>query len=292
MPQLGAATRDRDGSFGRLLAEAARHPLLARDEERALKVRAEQGDAEAMRRLVGSHLRFVIRMARSYRGWGVPMADLVQEGTLAFVQAVRRFDPDRDVRLGTYAAWAVRQAMQECALRSWSTVRLGTSNAQRMLALKLKHLAAGWAEGWGHEWLDDERLAALAEQFGTTLQEVLRLARRMARRDASLDAPGRTADGSGLGERLACAQPSPEQILVRAGEQRLRGDALTAALGRLSPREQLIIRKRYLDEARHTFEALGRELGVSKDRVRQLEARALGKLRDLLRPPQPSSSGL
>ena len=274
-----AATGPSTTSFGRLLAEAARHPMLDRDEERRLTARAEQGDPDAMRRLIGSHLRYVIRIARAYRGWGVPMADLVQEGVLGLVQAVRRFDPDRDVRLATFAAWWIRQAMQEHALRSWSMVRIGTSNAQRMLALKLRRMVDAWGE-MGEP--AEEKLAALAEQFGTTFQEVARLARRMAGRDASLDQEG--ASGGSLIERLTSDWPSPEQLLARMSEHRLLKDAIAAALARLSPREKLIIEKRYFEDARHTFDAIGRELGVSKDRVRQLEARALEKLRTLLEP--------
>lgn len=266
-------------SLGRLLAEAARHPMLGRDEERRLTTRAEQGDAEAMRRLIGSHLRYVIRIARSYRGWGVPMADLVQEGVLGLMQAVRRFDPDRDVRLSTFAGWWIRQAMQEQALRSWSMVRIGTSNAQRMLALKLRRMVDAWGE---RDEPADDKLAALAEQFGTSFQEVVRLARRMAGRDTSLDHDG--AAGAGLIERLTSDWPSPEQLLVRVREHRLLREAIGTALARLSPREKLIIEKRYFEDVRHTFEAIGRELGVSKDRVRQLEARALEKLRAFLEP--------
>ncbi len=278
MREPGRAATTSTTSLGRLLAEAARHPMLGRDEERRLTVRAGQGDAEAMRRLIGSHLRYVIRIARAYRGWGVPMADLVQEGTLGLVQAVRRFDPDREVRLATYAAWWIRQAMQEQALRSWSMVRIGTSNAQRMLALKLRRMVDAWGGGEPAE----EKLAALAEQFGTTFQEVARLARRMSRRDASLDEEG--ASGTSLIERLTSDWPSPEQLLARVREHRLVSDAIRAALARLSPREKLIIEKRYFTEVSLTFDAIGRELGVSKDRVRQLEARALETLRTVLEP--------
>jgi RNA polymerase sigma-32 factor len=263
-------------SLGRLLAEATRHPMLGRDEERLLATRAEEGDAEAMHRLIGSHLRYVIRIARAYRGWGVPMADLVQEGVLGLVQAVRRFDPDRDVRLSTFAAWWIRQAVQEQALRSWSMVRIGTSNAQRMLALKLRRMADAWGEP------AEDRLTTLAEQFGTSFQEVTRLARRMAGRDAPLDAD--SAVGAGLIERLVSDWPSPEQLLVRVREHLLLRDAMGTALAALTPREKLIIEKRYFADVRHTFEAIGRELGVSKERVRQIEARALAKLRALLEP--------
>lgn len=259
-----------------LVAEAVRHPLLAREEELELARRVEAGDGEALSRLVGSHLRYVIAIARRYRGWGLPMNDLIQEGTLGLVQAVRRFDPERGVRLSTYAMWPIRQAIQEHVLQSWSAVRLGTSNAQRMLALRLRRFADDLAGGDGET--ADDRLASLARQFNATAAEVARLARRMTGRDTSLDQL--TESGHTGLDHLASDLPSPEQIAAEAGVQRLLGAALAA----LSPREQLVIRKRYLDDARHTFEAIGRELGVSRDRARQLEAKALARLQELLAP--------
>lgn len=260
--------------------------MLGAEEERALALRAEAGDDAAMERLVTSHLRFVIKIARSYRGWGLPMSDLVQEGTLGLVQAVRRFDPDRGVRLSTYAAWPVRAAIQDAVLRSWSVVRLGTSNAQKSLALRLRRMMAGMS----HDQRDiaEDVAAGMAERFNVTIAEVVAVARRMAGADRTLDHPG--AGTPAAVETLASPAPTPEAAAAAASEQRYIATALAAALAKLSLREQLVIQRRYLAEARATFSAIGSELGLSKDRVRQLEAKALAKLRELLdgslaRPP-------
>jgi RNA polymerase sigma-32 factor len=263
-----------------LIEEAARHPLLERDEETELARRAERGDGEALHRLVASHLRYVIKIARRYRGWGLPMNDLIQEGTLGLVQAVRRFDPERGVRLSTYAVWSIRSAIQEYVLRSWSMVRLGTGNAQKMLALAVRRIADDLARCEAGP--ADDRITRLAKQFNSTAAEVMRVARRMTGRDSSLDQPA--AAGRAPVDRLASELLSPEHVVAQVSEQRLLGEAIKRALAMLTPREQLVIHKRYFEDAKHTFEAIGRELGVSKDRARQLEARALAKLRDLLNP--------
>jgi RNA polymerase sigma-32 factor len=252
--------------------------LLDAAEERDLALRAEAGDDAAMERLVASHLRFVVKIARSYRGWGLPMSDLVQEGTLGLVQAVRRFDPDRGVRLSTYAAWPVRAAIQEAVLRSWSVVRLGTSNAQKMLALKLKRVMAGMS--YDQRDLPEDVAAGMAARFGVSVAEAVAVARRMAGVDRSLDQPA--GSSSSALDAIASPAPSPEAAVAAASEQRHLAGTLAAALATLSLREQVVIRRRYLAEARATFSAIGVELGVSKDRVRQLEAKAVGKLRALL----------
>lgn len=282
MPGETPSTR----GFRKLVADAFRQPLLQDEEERQLSVRADAGDEQAFERLVGSHLRYVISIARTYRGWGLPMTDLVQEGTLGLLQAVRRFDPDRNVRLASYAGWWICAAIQGYVLRSWSMVRLGSSNAHKMLAFKLRHMVAGWGEEMAG--FADERIASLAEQFDTTVGEVKRLALRMAGRDGSLDQEN-TA-GASLLERLASDRPTPEQVAARRGESRLISETVRSAFDHLTPREQIIIRKRHLEDARQTFEAIGREIGLSKDRVRQLERTALVKLRALLEPLQVTLS--
>lgn len=274
------ATGESNGKRNALFEEAARHPLLAREEEQELARRAEAGDGEAAYRLIGSHLRYVIKIARRYRGFGLPMSELVQQGALGLVQAVRRFDPDQGVRLSTYAMWWIRSAIQEHVLASWSVVRAGTSNAQKTLLFTLRRTAAEL--GLNGERLNEDLLAALAARFGISGAEVGALARRVLGGDASLDRP--LAGGRTLGDDIVSDGPTPEQKVARAGEQRFLNQALQAAMSRLSPREQLIIRRRYFEEARQTFDAIGRELGVSKDRVRQLEIRALAKLRALLQP--------
>ena len=275
-----AQWNDNRRSTNPLIDEAVRQPLLASAEEKELARRAEAGDEEALRRLVTSHLRFVIAIARRYRGWGLPMNELIQQGALGLVQAVRRFDPERGVRLSTYAMWSIRSAIQEHVLHSWSMVRLGTSNAQKMLALRLRRIAEELTHGEGDA--GDDRIARLAEKFNATAAEVARLARRMTGRDRSLDQP--LVVGPAPIDRLACERASPEQALAEAREQHALVTALRAAIAQLTPREQMVIRKRYFDDAKQTFEAIGRELGVSKDRARQLEVRALAKLQALLSP--------
>ena len=277
-----ATTGERRG----LLAAAVDEPVLGRDEERELARRAEAGDADAAGRLIASPLRFVIKLARRYRGSGLPMSDLIQEGTVGLIRAVRRFNPDRGVRLSTYAMWWIRSAIQDHVMHSWSLVRMGTTNAQKALILRLRQVTAeliGGAEG-----LSDEITARLAKSFGATANEVATLARRLAGGDWSLDqpmaGPGGDGDQRTWMDCLTSDAPTPEQAVAEANERRFVSDIVGKALAMLPPREQLVIRKRYFEEVRQTFEAIGRELGVSKDRVRQLETRALAKLRDLLQP--------
>lgn len=266
---------------GTFLREVTRQPILDRDEERDLARRAGAGDIEAARRMIASHLRFVIKIARSYRGSGLPMSDLIQEGTLGLIQAVRRFNPDRGVRLSTYAMWSIRAAIQDHVVRSWSLVRIGTTNAQKALFLRLRQMTADFIDDAGT--ISDEIAARLARGFGTTTTEVMAVARRLAAGDWSLDRPiGGETGGETLAENLASEGPTPEQSLEDASEHRFISEAIDKALALLPPREQLIIRRRYFEEARQTFEAIGRDLGVSKDRARQLEARALAKLRELM----------
>ena len=273
-------------SGARLFHQAARQPLLGREEEKDLARRAEAGDIDAGRRLIASHLRVVIKIARAYRGSGLPMSDLVQEGTLGLIHAVRRFNPDRGVRLSTYAMWWIRAAIQDHVVHSWSMVRIGTTNAQKGLFLRLRRATAdllGGAEGLG-----DEITAKLAKSFGTTATEVMALARRAALGDQSLDQPLTANGGTALKQTrldaLASGEPNPEEALAEVSEKRFLSDMVGRALAVLPPREELIIRRRYFEDPRTTFEAIGREIGLSKDRVRQLEARALAKLREILQP--------
>ena len=279
-------TKATTGKRRGLLAAAVDVPVLGRDEERELARRAEAGDADAAGRLIASHLRFVIKIARRYRGSGLPMSDLIQEGTVGLIRAVRRFNPDRGVRLSTYAMWWIRSAIQDHVVHSWSLVRMGTTNAQKAMILRLRQVTAeliGGAEG-----LSDEITARLAKSFGATANEVATVARRLAGGDWSLDqpmaGPGDDGDQRTWMDCLASDAPTPEQAVAEASERRFVSEIVGKALAMLPPREQLVIRKRYFEDVRQTFEAIGRELGVSKDRARQLETRALAKLRELLQP--------
>ncbi|MDP6788064.1 MAG: RNA polymerase factor sigma-32 [Rhodospirillales bacterium] len=268
-----------------MVRAAARHPMLDNEEEKRLARHSAAGDNAAASRLIASHLRFVIKIARTYRNSGLPMSDLIQEGTVGLIQAVRRFNPDRGVRLSTYAMWWIRAAIQDHVVRSWSLVRIGTTNTQKAVFLRLRQIRAELISG--AEDLSDEIVGKLAARLGTTAAEVAAVARRMAGGDQSLDQPlsGNADEGqTTLLDHLASEAPTPEETVAAASEISFISETIGKALAMLPPREEFIIRQRYFEEARQTFEAIGREIGLSKDRVRQLEARALEKLRDVLRP--------
>lgn len=256
-------------------------------EERDLAERARAGDEDAAGRLVRSHLGFVVHIARRYRRFGLPLNDLVQEGTIGLIHAVRRFDPTRNVRLCTYAAWWIRAHIQAYVVRSWSLVRLGTGTAQRALFFRLRRMMSDLKDGAGH--LSDDVLKALSGRFKVPMREVLALARRAAGFDRSLDETAKSADGKAGSTRvaeLADPAPNPEEQVAAASQQRWRQGRIARALTALSQRERAIIKGRYLAELAKTRDALARELGISAERVRQLEQKALDKLRRLLAPLQ------
>lgn len=261
----------------RLLTLARHAPMLSAEEERDLARRAAAGDGTAAERLMVSHFRFVLKLAKRYRASGVSLADLVQEGMLGLHLAARKFDPDsHDNRFATYAMWWIRAAMQDHVVRSWSLVRHGTTNAQKALFLAVrKRLGETGAPS-------DEWAAALAARFTTPLAEVKALAARIAARDLGLDALSATG-ASGL-ERLPDPGPTPEEAAIERSECRFRSRVIAAGLAALDPRERLIIARRYLSDLKPSLEAVAGELQLSKERVRVLEKKALAKLRALLQP--------
>ena len=261
----------------RFLDQVRQQPFLTAEEEDDLARRALAGDRAAEERLIRSHLRFVVRMARAYRAYGLPLSDLVQEGTVALIQAIRRYDPNRGARLATFAMWSIRAALQEHVASSWSLVRIGTTATQRSLFLKLRRLSAELKDG--ADALGEEVMDGLARRFGLPLPEVAALASRAACRDRSLDEQAAPVP---LDER-----PDPEE----AADRRLWSSLLSRALAMLPEREAAIIRGRYFGEQAMSFAGLGRELGLSKDRVRQLEAKALGRLLTLLSTARADGAG-
>lgn len=253
--------------------------MLTVEEERELARRSSAGDGAAAERLMASHFRFVFRLARNYRGAGISFADLVQEGMLGLSQAARKFNPDsHDNRFSTYAMWWIRAAMQDHVVRSWSQVRMGTTNAQKALVLAVRRKLAEGPGSSSEEWA-----ARLSARFATPLAEVKALAARMAGRDLSLD----VADSPG-GEcwltRIADSAPNPEEVVMAQSESRARSRRLAAALAALDPRERLIIAKRHLSELTPSLDCVAREMQLSKERVRILEKKALAKLKSLLQP--------
>ncbi|MGO8918533.1 MAG: RNA polymerase factor sigma-32 [Stellaceae bacterium] len=261
---------------------AMRTPLLPRAREFALARRwREAADTTALHELARAYTRLVIAIAARYRSYGLPMGDLVQEGNVGLMQAAWRFEPERDVRFSTYAAWWIRSAMQEYVLRNWSIVRTGTTAAQKSLFFNLRRLRARIEEQSGAP-LDDAGRRRIAATLGVALAEVEQMELRLGGADLSLNAPL----GEGEDDRqdvIADGRPSPEQAAIGRRDGATRARWLAEALGELSPRERQIIDARRLREDGATLEELGRALGVSKERVRQLELRALLKLRQLLR---------
>ncbi|MGF1623531.1 MAG: sigma-70 family RNA polymerase sigma factor [Alphaproteobacteria bacterium] len=274
---------------GGLAALARRQPMLTSEEERALAARTREGDAAAAERLIASHLRCVVAQARRYARFDLPLTDLMQEGAMALTQAVQKFNPDAGVRLATYARAWIRSAMQDYAVRTWSLVRIGAGARQRRLFLALRRIAGELVDGADQlgERLSRDMIATLARQFEVPAREVVAIARRLAGPDTSLDR--QAPDGSGepsepLIGRLADDRPTPEEHAIARNAHSVRRGALGEALAALTPRERLIITRRHLAEAAASFGAIGGELGLSKERVRVLEKKAMDKLRARLGP--------
>ncbi len=256
-----------------------REPLLSRDHEFDLAKRwRDDGDEAALHELVRAYTRLVISTASRFRNYGLPMGDLVQEGNVGLMQAAARFEPDRDVRFSTYAAWWIRSSMQEFVLRNWSIVRTGTTAAQKALFFNLRRLRARIDDQRSGR-LTDEGRRFIADELKVDVSEVESMEMRMSGGDQSLNAPIAESGEDEWQEFLADTRPSPEDVVIGMRDAGTRSRWLAEAIGELSPREQVIIRQRRLQDEGATLEELGRELGVSKERVRQLEHRAMLKLR-------------
>jgi RNA polymerase sigma-32 factor len=260
-----------------------REPLLSRDHEFELARRwREENDTLALHELVRAYTRLVIASAARFRNYGLPMGDLVQEGNVGLMQAAARFEPDREVRFSTYAAWWIRSAMQDYILRNWSIVRTGTTAAQKSLFFNLRRLRAKIDDVSGRP-LSEEGKAKIAKELQVEVAEVESMEIRLGAADQSLNAPVGESGEDDWQDFLADARPSPEDVVIGLRDAATRTRWLAEALGELSPRERTIIHERRLREEGATLEELGRVLGVSKERVRQLEHRALQKLRDKMR---------
>jgi RNA polymerase sigma-32 factor len=257
-----------------------KEPLLERDNEFELaRLWREENDEIALHTLVRSYMRLVVSTASRFRNYGLPMGDLVQEGNVGLMQAAARFEPQREVRFSTYATWWIRSAMQDYVLRNWSIVRTGTTAAQKSLFFNLRRLRARIEDTSGAR-LGETGRKKIATQLKVKISEVESMEIRLGAHDQSLNAPlTETSDGDWQ-DFLPDERPNPEDVAIGMRDGETRSRWLAEALGELSPREQTIIRQRRLADEGATLEELGRELGVSKERVRQLESRALNKLRD------------
>ena len=254
-------------------------PLLSQDEEYSLAMKwRHDGDEKALHRLVTAYVRLVVATASKFRNYGLPMGDLVQEGNVGLMQAAARFEPERQVRFSTYASWWIRSAMQEYILRNWSIVRTGTSATQKSLFFNLRWLRAK-IEDKGETALTEETRRTIAEKLHVKQEDVEAMALRLARRDQSLNAPIGEDGADQWEDFLVDDSATPEDVVLRRKEFEVKGDWLMQALRELSDREQLIIRERRLRDERTTLEQLGQRLGITKERVRQIEHKAFEKLR-------------
>jgi RNA polymerase sigma-32 factor len=267
-----------DGGLSRYLAEIRRFPMLEPQEEFMLaKSWREHGDRDAAHKLVTSHLRLVAKIAMGYRGYGLPIGEVISEGNVGLMQAVKRFDPDKGFRLATYAMWWIRAAIQEYILRSWSLVKMGTTAAQKRLFFNLRK-AKSRISALDEGDLNPEQLKQIASRLGVTEQEVIDMNRRLSG-DASLNAPIRTDTESGEWQDwLVDEGDDQETMLAESEEFDNRRTALKSALGVLNDRERRIFEARRLADEPITLEDLAAEFGVSRERVRQIEVRAFEKV--------------
>lgn len=273
-----------EGGLSRYLDEIRKFPMLQPQEEFDLAKRWREGDdREAAHRLVTSHLRLVAKIAMGYRGYGLPISEVVSEGNVGLMQAVKRFEPDKGFRLATYAMWWIKAAIQEYILRSWSLVKMGTTANQKKLFFNLRK-AKSRISALEDGDLKPEHLAQIATQLGVPEQDVIDMNRRLGG-DASLNAPLR-AGGDGDGEWqdwLVDGSASQESLLVAEEERDNRHVALVDALGVLNPRERRIFEARRLTDDPITLEELSGEFGVSRERVRQIEVRAFEKVQEAVK---------
>ena len=281
-----------DGNLSRYLDQIRKFPMLTADEEYMLaKSWQEHGDLAAAHRLVTSHLRLVAKIATGYRGYGLPLAELISEGNVGMMQAVKRFDPERGFRLATYAMWWIRAAIQEYILHSWSLVKIGTTAAQKKLFFNLRKLK-GQMQAIEEGDLSPERVTAIAEKLDVPEAEVVSMNRRMAAPDHSLNAPLRSDSESEWQDWLVDEQDDQETRLGQSEELALRRDLLTDAMTTLNPRERHVLTERRLKEAPATLEDLSKVYNVSRERIRQIEVRAFEKLQKAMKSALPEDAAV
>jgi len=287
-----------EGSLNRYLQEIRKFPMLAPEEEYMLGKRwKEHGDTKAAQKLITSHLRLVAKIAMGYRGYGLPVGDIISEGNIGLMQAVKRFEPDKGFKLATYAMWWIKAQIQEFVLRSWSLVKIGTTSSQKKLFFNLRKVK-GRIQALEEGDLKPENVKLIAKKLGVEEQEVINMNRRLAG-DASLNAPLRNdADGEGEWQDwLVDDHDSPETVLGDNEESSQRNALLTTALTKLNERERRVIEARKLQDEPATLEDLSQEFNVSRERIRQIEVRAFEKLQKAVKAaaaqaPQPRTKAL
>jgi RNA polymerase sigma-32 factor len=267
-----------EGNLSRYLQEIRKFPMLEPQQEFMLaKSWREHGDTEAAHKLVTSHLRLVAKIAMGYRGYGLPLSELISEGNVGMMQAVKRFDPDRGFRLATYAMWWIRAAIQEYILHSWSLVKMGTTAAQKKLFFNLRKLK-GQMQAIDEGDLSPEHVTQIATKLDVPEQDVVSMNRRLASPDHSLNAPLRADSEGEWQDWLVDEQDTQEISLAEREELGKRHALLKSAMTNLNERERHILTERRLKDEPTTLEDLSQHYGISRERVRQIEVRAFEKL--------------
>jgi len=281
LPSVHALTPE--GNLSRYLQQVRRFPMLEAGEEYMLAKRwREHDDLEAAQKLVTSHLRLVAKIAMGYRGYGLPLAELISEGNVGLMQAVKRFEPDRGFRLATYAMWWIRAAIQEYILHSWSLVKIGTTAAQKKLFFNLRRLK-GQLQAIDEGDLSPENVAKIATELDVPEADVVQMNRRLASPDHSLNAPVREEGDGEWQDWLEDESASQETLLAEEEELTNRRRLLESALKALNPRERRILVERRLQDEPTTLEDLSQNYGISRERVRQIEVRAFEKLQKTMK---------
>ncbi|NQV55380.1 MAG: RNA polymerase sigma factor RpoH [Rhodospirillales bacterium] len=268
-----------EGGLSRYLNEIKAFPILTAEEEYMLaKSYRDYDEPDAAHKLVTSHLRLVAKMAMQYRGYGLPVADLISEGNLGLMRAVKKFEPDKGFRLSTYAMWWIKASVTEYILRSWSLVKMGTMSAQKKMFFSLRKAKKNLGIMDSGE-LNIDEAETLATQYGLPVEQIAHMNRRMSARDMSLNAPlSVDEDSIEFMDTLVDEGPSPEALASGRQEAEVRNGMLRLALDELPERERHIFIERRLTDDPRTLEDLGVEYGISRERVRQLENRAFGKV--------------
>ena len=264
----------------RYIRTAMDEPLLEREHELALATRwKENKDEKALHELVRSYTRLVVAIAAKFKNYGLPMGDLIQEGNIGLMEAAARFEPELGNRFSTYATWWIRAQIQDFVLRNWSIVRTGTTANQKSLFFNLRRLRAQIDGQSARDFLDEDAKEHIAKELGVSVKEVGEMEARMNGGDQSLNSPLGLDGASEFQDFLPDTSPTPEDVVIGMRDGATRTRWLNDALHELSPRERTIIQKRQMTDSVVTLEDLGRQLGISKERVRQLEQRAMDKLK-------------
>ena len=279
---LTISNLDPDSNLSRYLQNIRKFPMLEAEEEYMLAKRwKEQDDQEAAAKMVNSHLRLVAKIAMGYRGYGLPLGDIISEGNVGLMQAVKRFEPEKGFRLATYAMWWIRASIQEYILRSWSLVKIGTTAAQKKLFFNLRRLK-GEIKAIEEGDLKRESLEKIATALDVSEEDVINMNRRMSGRDASLNTPLKADTETEWQDRLVDESDNQETTLANHEEMNERRKVLHEAMGILNEREQIILAARRLSENPQTLEELSQKHSISRERVRQIEARAFEKIQKFI----------